>query len=44
MMMGDVPSTPIINEWLHPEVTVDDNGSGTEEWADIEVYEMRKPF
>lgn len=44
MMMGDAATSPMIGEYLHPEVAIDDNGSGVEEWADIEVYELRKPF
>lgn len=44
LRVGDADTTKILGEYLQCLIAVDDNGSGTEEWAIVEVWEMLKPF
>jgi hypothetical protein len=43
LLNGDADQTRIIGEWMLPTLTVQSSGT-TEEWAVVDVYEMRKPF
>lgn len=43
-LSGDLDSTKVVNEYLHPTLLIKDNTTTTAMWATVEVYEMRKPF
>ena len=40
----DADDTSILCEFLQLRITVQDNATGVEEWAIVDVYEMLKPF
>lgn len=37
-------ATSMIGEWLQPVIKVKDNTATGQEWAVVELYELRKPF
>ena len=41
---GDLDSTKVVNEFLHPTLLIKDNVTTNQMWATVVVYEMRKPF
>lgn len=43
-LSGDLDSTKVVNEFLHPSLLIKDNTTTNQMWATVEVFEMRKAF